>query len=217
MMAARALIEEMEPMPTRLIPAITVVNDSRWLNKDVTDHLGRPASVRRVYDVDGEHVAVLTSALPVAEGGEAICGEHVDLLATAEEPPAFPDFLDQRNQLAVLEGAVFRDGATEDDARRYRALADAIGRRQGAEARLTRALFSTAMSGDRVYLTGTGILTTIVDPDPRPEPGLDGVRLYVRARLDTHHLDENPHLARTHPDGIADLSTLTLFPTLGLI
>ncbi|MEV8544576.1 hypothetical protein [Streptomyces sp. NPDC051572] len=204
-------------MRTGLIATLTVVDDSPWLGKCVSDHLSRPASVRRVYDVEGEHVAVLTSDLPASEGNDAICGEHVGLLATETDAPAFPDFLAQREQLADLEHTVFYGDATEDNAARYRALADTIGRYQGAESRLSRALFSTAQPGDRVYLTGKGMFATIVDPDPEPEPGLDGVRLYVRARLDEIHLREEPHLRRAHPGGVLDLSTLLLFPTLGLV
>ncbi|MGW1291001.1 hypothetical protein ACWD4N_47560 [Streptomyces sp. NPDC002586] len=198
-----------------LIPTITVLDDSPWLGKNVTDHLHRPATVRRVYDVDGEHVAVLTSDHPASEDHDAISAEHVGLLATDADAPAFPDFLAQRDQLVDLEHTIFYEDATEDDVRRYRALADTITRYQGAESRLSRALFSTARTGDRVYLTGTGMFATITDPDP--EPALDGLRLHIRARLDETHLRQHPHLRRAHPDGLLDLSTLTLFPTLGLI
>lgn len=202
-------------MRNSLIPTVTALDDSPWLGKDVTDHLGRPATVRRVYDVDGEHVAILTSELPESEDIDAIRGEHVDLLATDSDAPAFPDFLALRDQLATLEHKVFYEDATEGDARSYRALADTIGRYQGAESRLSRALFSTAETGDRVYLSGKGMFATIVEPDP--EPSLDGLRLYVRARLDEIHLRKDPHLRRAHPGGVLDLSTLTLFPTLGLV
>ncbi|MDX3694702.1 hypothetical protein PV726_31105 [Streptomyces europaeiscabiei] len=202
-------------MRNSLIPTVTALDDAAWLGKNVTDHLGRPGTVRRVYDVAGEQVAILTSELPASEDTDAIWGEHVALLATDSDAPAFPDFLARRNELVALERTVFSGDATEDEARRYRDLADIVGRYQGAEGRLCRALFSTAQSGDRVYLTGKGMFATIVDPDP--EPSLDGLRLYVRARLDEIHLRKDPHLLRAHPGGVLDLSTLLLFPTLGLV
>jgi hypothetical protein len=202
-------------MRNSLIPTVTALNDSPWLGKNTTDHLGRPGTVRRVYDVDGEHVAILTSELPASEDIDAIWGEHVDLLATDSDAPAFPDFLVRRNHLVALERTVFAGDATEDEARRYRDVADILGRYQGAEGRLCRALFSTAQPGDRVYLNGKGMFATIVDPDP--VPSLDGLRPYVRARFDEIHLRKNPHLLRAHPGGVLDLSTLLLFPTLGLV
>jgi hypothetical protein len=202
-------------MRNSLIPTVSALDGSPWLGKNVTDHLGRSGNVRRVYDVDGEHVAILTSELPASEDIDAIWGEHVDLLATDSDAPAFSDFLARRNQLVTLESTVFTGEATEDEARRYRDLADIVMRYQGAEGRLCRALFSTAQSGDRVYLNGKGMFATIVDPDP--EPSLDGLRPYVRARLDEIHLRKDPHLLRAHPGGVLDLSTLLLFPTLGLV
>jgi hypothetical protein len=205
------------PMGTELVHHVQPVTESPWLSMGVTDHLGRPATVRRVYDVDGEHVAVLTSDLPTAEGGDAIYGEHVGLLATADQPPAFPDYQAQWKQLTVLESALHRDDATEDDARRFRALADTLKPFQRSRLRLKMALLTEAQSGDRVYLTGKGLFATIVAPDPYDEYADDGVRLHLRARLDESHLRDNPRLSNAHPDGILDLSTLRLFPTLGLI
>ncbi|MFG2210916.1 hypothetical protein [Streptomyces sp. NPDC048638] len=204
-------------MGTELAHHVQPVTESPWLNEHVTDHLGRPATVRRLYDVDGENVAVLTSDLPTAEGGDAIYSEHAGLLATADQPPAFPDYQTRWKQLTTLENALYQDDATEDDARRFRALADTLRPFQHSRLRLKMALLADAQSGDRVYLTGRGLFATILDPDPYNESADDGVRLNLRARLDETHLRDNPHLRNAHPDGILDLSTLRLFPTLGLI
>ncbi|MFD3422108.1 hypothetical protein [Streptomyces decoyicus] len=193
---------------------VQTVDDSTWLAKDVTDHLGRPATVRRVYEVRGQHVALLTSALPASEGGEAICGEHVDLLCADGRPPAFPRFLNKIAELGRLEEALYNDGATEADAQRFRAAARALKPYQRAEHYLRQALIDQARPGDRMYLTSKDWYATLADLDSHPLRDLPRQALHVR--LDDAALREQPSLLESHPDGIVELSTLTMWPTLGL-
>ncbi|MFI1769122.1 hypothetical protein ACH41H_44820 [Streptomyces sp. NPDC020800] len=202
-------------MDNELTAQAVVVPDSPWLGKAVTDHLGRPATVRRVYEVRGQHVAVLTSDLPAAQGGEAICGEHVDLLSTDNQAPAFPGFRDKLDQLANLESALYCTDATEDDARAFRALRMALEPFQFAEYRLRHALLDQARPGDRLYLTGKDWYATLHDLDDHPLRDLP--RMALRVRLDDSALREEPHILERHPDGIVELNTLTMWPTLDLI
>ncbi|MEV6425992.1 hypothetical protein [Streptomyces sp. NPDC051662] len=202
-------------MDHELTAQATALPDSPWLGKAVTDHLGRPATVRRVYEIDGQHVAVLTSALPADQGGEAICGEHVDLLSADGRAPAFPGFLDKLARLADLESALHDPGATEDDARAFRALQQAIKPYQFAEYRLRQALIDQAQPGDRLYLTGKHWYVTLADLDGHPMR--DFPRMALRVRLEDDVLREESHILERHPDGVIELSTLTMWPTLGLI
>ncbi|MFI1312520.1 hypothetical protein ACH4TS_20600 [Streptomyces albidoflavus] len=202
-------------MDNELTAQAVAVPDSPWLGKAVTDHLGRPAAVRRVYEVRGQHVAVLTSDLPAAQGGEAIYGEHIDLLSTDDQAPAFPGFRDKLDQLADLEDALYRTDATEDDARAFRALRVTLEPFQFAEYRLRHALLDQAQPGDRLYLTGKDWYATLHDLDDHPLRDLP--RMALRVRLDDSALREEPHILKRHPDGIVELTTLTMWPTLGLI
>lgn len=192
----------------------TPVPDSPWLGVDVTDHLGRPARVRRVYDVDGEHVAYLTSALPADEDGEAICGEHTALLSAPGHPAAVPDFPGRLAELGRLEETAHSRGATDADVERFRAAARALEPYDRAEHRLRDALFDQAQPGDRVYLTGKDWYATDADLDDHPLPDLP--RRALRVRLDDAVLHAHPHLLTRHPDGIINLSVLRMWPTLGL-
>ncbi|MEV1040539.1 hypothetical protein AB0J01_28395 [Streptomyces sp. NPDC050204] len=188
---------------------------SPWLGKAVTDHLGRPATVRRVYEIGGQHVAVLTSALPAAQGGEAIYGEHVDLLSADGKAPAFPGFRDKLSRLADLESALHEPGATEDGARAFRTLQQTLKPYQLAEYRLRQALIDQAQPGDRLYLTGKDWYVTLASLDDHPLRDLP--RMALRVRLEDASLREESHILERHPDGIVELSTLTMWPTLGLI
>lgn len=190
------------------------VHDSPWLGEHVTDHLGRPATVRRVYDVDGEHVAYLTSSLPAAEDGEAVCGEHTALLSAPGRPAAVPDFPGKLAELGRLEEAAHSRGATEDDIARFRAAARALEPYDRAEDHLRQALFDQAQPGDRVYLTGKDWYATIADHDDNPLR--DFPRLTLRVRLDDTVLRAHPHLLARFPGGIVNLSTLRMWPTLDL-
>ncbi|MFF8786956.1 hypothetical protein [Streptomyces sp. NPDC015125] len=198
-----------------LVAPATPVNDSPWLGKDVTDHLGRPATVRRVYDVRGQHVALLTSASSAPEKGEAIYGEHVALLSADGQPPTFPDFQDKRAELVRLECILHSEGATKADAERFRAAAQALAPYQQARGRLRQALIDQAQPGDRVYLTRQGSYATVADADSYPLDDLP--RLSMHVRLGDDALRNDPYLLEGHPDGIVELSTLTLWPTLDLI
>ncbi|MFG3429698.1 hypothetical protein [Streptomyces californicus] len=202
-------------MAAQLARVIRVVSDSPWLGKDVTDHLDRPAIVRRVYDVNGQHTAVLTSALPAIEGGEAISGEHVDLLSTGGKAPVFPGYQDKLSELADLESTLHSVGATEEDALHFRAAHQALKPYQLAEYHLRQALIDQAEPGDRVYLTGKDWYGTIADIDDHPLHDLP--RMALRIRLDDSALNEEPHLLERHPDGIIQLPTLMMWPTLNLI
>lgn len=202
-------------MAAELVRVARVVSDSTWLGKDVTDHLGRPAVVRRVYDVNGQHTAVLTSALPAIKGGEAISGEHVDLLSIGGQAPIFPGYLDKLDELADLENTLHSEGATEEDALLFRAADQVLKPYQQAEYHLRQALVDQAEPGDRVYLTGKDWYATIVDIDDHPLHDLP--RMALGIRLDDSALAEEPHLLERHPDGIIQLSTLMMWPTLGLI
>lgn len=192
----------------------TPLPDSPWLGRAVTDHLGRHATVRGVYEVGGQHVAVLTSTLPVAQGGEAICGEHVDLLSSDGQAPAFPGFRDKLNRLGDLEGALHSAGATEDDARAFSALRRTLAPYQQAEYRLKQALIDQMRPGDRIYLTGKGWYATLEDLDD--DPLRDLPRMALRIRLDDAALQEAPSILERHPDGVIELSTLMMWPTLDL-
>ncbi|MFI1189174.1 hypothetical protein [Streptomyces californicus] len=192
-----------------------VVSKSPWLGEDVIDHLGRPAIVRSVYDVNGEHTAVLTSALPAIKGGEAISGEHVDLLSKPGTAPAFPGYQDKLSELADLESTLHSVGATEEDALHFRAAHQALKPYQLAEYHLRQALIDQAEPGDRVYLTGKDWYATIVDIGDHPLH--DPPRMALRIRLDNSALSEEPHILQRHPDGIIQLSTLMMWPTLGLV
>ncbi|WP_331746136.1 hypothetical protein OG923_34700 (plasmid) [Streptomyces halstedii] len=202
-------------MDNELTAQAVAVPDSPWLGKAVTDHLGRPAAVRRVYEVRGQHVAVLTSDLPAAQGGEAIYGEHVDLLSTDDQAPAFPGFRDKLDQLANLESALHDPSATEADAHAFRALQQVIKPHQHAEYHLRHALIDQARPGDRLYLTGKHWYATLHDLDDHPLRDLP--RVALRVRLDDSALREEPHILKRHPDGIVELTTLTMWPTLDLI
>ncbi|MEO3976980.1 hypothetical protein [Streptomyces sp. CAU 1734] len=191
------------------------VNDSHWLGKEVTDHLGRPATVRRVYDVQGQPVALLTSPLPATENGEAIYGEHTALLSADGQPPAFLGFQDKLDELGRLESALYADGATEEDAQRFRAASQELKPYQQSRYYLRQALVDQAQPGDRMYLTGKGRCATVVDIDDHPLCDLP--RMALRLRLDEATLREEPHLLESHPDGIVELSTIMMWPTLGLI
>ncbi|MFF9786344.1 hypothetical protein [Streptomyces nigrescens] len=201
-------------MITDPVAPATLVYDSLWLDKDVTDRLGRPATVRRVYDVQGHHVAVLTSTLPASEGGEAISGEHIDLLSADGQPPAFPNFQEKFDELVRLEEVLHSGGATEADAECFRAAAQALKPYQHAEQRLRQALIDQAQPGDRVYLTGKDWYATVVDADDHPLHDLP--RMALPIRLDAAALRDDPYLQTRHPDGIVELSTLRLWPTLNL-
>ncbi|MFF9436334.1 hypothetical protein ACF1BP_21630 [Streptomyces sp. NPDC014735] len=202
-------------MDDELTPRAVALPQSPWLGKAVTDRLGRPATVRRIYETGGQHVAVLTSALPAAQGGEAICGEHVGLLSADGRAPAFPGFRDKLSRLADLESALHDPGATEDDARAFRALHQTLKPYQHAEYNLRQALIDQAQPGDRVYLTGKHWYGTLADLDDHPLRDLP--RMALRIRLDDATLREEPHILERHPDGIIELTTLTMWPTLGLI
>ncbi|MER0476826.1 hypothetical protein ABR737_00385 [Streptomyces sp. Edi2] len=206
-------------MTTDLIAPITTVDDSPWLGKDVTDHLGRPATVRRVYDVRGQHVTVLTSTLPASNGGEATCGEHVDLLSADGQPPAFPDFQDRFAELVRLEEALYSADATSEDAARFRAADQALKPYREARRHLRQALIQQAQPGDRVYLTGKDWYATIIDADLDADADADSdlPRLSMRVRLDDAALHDDPYLLKSHPDGIIEYSTLKMWPTLNLI
>lgn len=195
--------------------AVTPVAGSPWLGQDVTDHLGRPATVRRVYDVDGEHVALLTSALPAYQGGEAVHGEHVGLLSAPGRSPALTGFRDRLAELGRLEGVLHDDGATEADAGRFRDAAQALKPYTQSVFRLRQALIDQAQPGDRVYLTGKDWYATVDDLDDSPLHDLP--RLALPVRLDDDALRRAPHLRRRHPDGLVELSTLGMWPTLGLL
>lgn len=202
-------------MTAELASGARVVTDSPWLGKDVTDHLDRPATVRRVYDVNGQHTAVLTSTLPALDGGEAISGEHVGLLSLDGQPPAFPGYRDKLTELGELEHTLHSDGATEEDALRFRAASQTLKPYQHAEYHLRQALIDQAQPGDRVYLTGKDWYGTIADLDDHPLRDLP--RMALRLRLDDAALREEPHILERHPDGIIELTTLMMWPTLDLI
>ncbi|MET8605823.1 hypothetical protein ABZV92_19990 [Streptomyces rubiginosohelvolus] len=202
-------------MAAELVGVARVVSDSPWLGKEVTDHLGRPAIVRRVYDVNGQHTAVLTSSLPAIDGGEAISGEHVDLLSTGGNAPVFPGYQDKLSELADLESTLHSGGATEEDALQFRAAHQALKPYQQAEYHLRQALIDQAEPGDRVYLTGKDWYGTVADIDDDPLHDLP--RMALRIRLDDSVLNEKPHLLERHPEGTIELTTLMMWPTLGLI
>ncbi|WP_446047618.1 hypothetical protein [Streptomyces olivaceus] len=197
------------------LASATTVDDSHWLGREVVDHLGRPATVRRVYDVRGQHVAVLTSDLPAVENGEAIYGEHTSLLSAEGQAPAFPGFQDKFRELARLERILHTEGGTEEDAHRFRAASQALKPYQEARYYLRQALIDQAEPGDRIYLTGKNWYATIADIDGHSLRDLP--RMALRLRLDDAALREAPHILESHPDGIVELTTIMMWPTLGLI
>ncbi|MFJ9380156.1 hypothetical protein [Streptomyces sp. NPDC101455] len=177
------------------------------LGNTMTDLDGRRGVVRHLYRVDTVEVAILTAVVPAPQACP-IWDTPVDLLARDGEEAAVPNFRQQSDELSDLEIRVLHGCASETDTTRCNALRERLVPYFEAGISLHSRLIAQVKPGDRVvdYLTnrqGTGL-----DPDPRP-------RFSVRHTM-TVQLDE-VHRCKTWPDGITDLSTVVLYPTLGLL
>lgn len=189
------------------VPEPVPLTDSNWLGQTVTDLEGRQGVVRLVYQVDAVQVAILTAASPDPETCP-IWDEPLDLLARDGEKAAFADYSQQADEVGRLEMAVLRGSASPAETNRYRALRDRVARYTKAQTSLHFALIAQVRAEDRVIDYLHNWQGTVLDPDPLPRLSF---RAKMTVRLDEAHIDER------WPDGIADLWTTTLYPTLGLL
>lgn len=186
---------------------ITPLPGSDWLGHTVTDLDGRGGVVRHVYQVDAVQVAILTAVVP-NPGICPIWDAPVDLLARDGEKATVPHFRQHSAELGDLEIRVLHGYASEAETTRYSALRKRLAPYFEAPSSLHAALIAEVQPGDRVVDYLTNRQGTVLDPDPLP-------RLSARHTM-TVQLDEE-HRCETRPDGITDLSTITLYPTLGLL
>jgi hypothetical protein len=186
---------------------ITPLPESDRLGRTMTDLDGRRGVVRRVYQVDAVQVAILTAVVP-DPGVCPIWDEPVDLLARDGEKAAVPYFRQQSDELGDLEIRVLHGCASETETARYSALRKRLTPYFEAGSSLHGVLIAQVQPGDRVVDYLTNRQGTVLDPDPLPQ-------LSVRHTM-TVRLDE-VHRCETWPDGITNLSTVTLYPTLGLL
>ncbi|WP_328372912.1 hypothetical protein OG800_49320 (plasmid) [Streptomyces sp. NBC_00445] len=180
---------------------------SDWLGHTVTDLDGRRGVVRRVYQADTVQVAILTAADQEPDSCP-IWDEPLDLLAREGEGAAFPLFRQLVEEVGDLEILVLRGHAREAEKDRYRALRDRLGPYHKAQSSLHFALIQQVQAGDRVIDYLRNWQGTVLAPDLPPAMSF---RHKMTVRLDEAHHDER------WPDGIVDLFTVTLYPTLGLL
>lgn len=187
-------------------PELTPLAESDWLGQTVTDLEGRHGMVRRVYQVDTIQVAILTSTTP----DPAVCpiwDEPLDLLARDGERAAFAEYRQYVDEVGDLEIRVLHGQSSEAERRRYRTLRGRLDPYPNAQGNLHLALMEQVQSGDRVVDYLKNWHGTVLDPDPLPKMSL---RHKMTIRLDEAHHSER------WPDGVVNLSTITLYPTLGL-
>ncbi|MGW1496077.1 hypothetical protein [Streptomyces sp. NPDC002402] len=189
------------------VPDPIPLTESDWLGRTVTDLEGCRGVVRRVYQVDAVQVAVLHAASPDPDACP-IWVESLDLLARDGEKAAFADYSQQADEVGRLEMAVLRGNASAAETDRYRALRDRVARYPKAQTSLHFALIAQVQAGDRVIDYLQNWRGTVLDPDPLPRMSF---RPKVTVRLDEAHIDER------WPNGIVNLWTTTLYPTLGLL
>jgi hypothetical protein len=182
------------------------LTESDWLGQTVTDLEGRRGVVRRVYQVDAVQVAILIAAPDLDTC--PIWDEPLDLLARDGEKAAFADYPQQADEAGRLEMAVLRGNASAAETGRYRALRDRVARYPTAQSSLHFALIAQVRAGDRVIDCLQNWQGTVLNPDPLP-------RMPFRSKM-TVRLDE-AHRGKRWPDGVVDLWTVTLYPTLGLL
>lgn len=186
-------------------PGPTPLAKSDWLEQPVTDSAGREGVVRRVFQVGTVQVGILT-AVDCNPVGCPIWEEPLDLVARRGEVAAFPDFRQRVEEFGALELLVLHARATQAEADRYLALRDRLAPYSRAQTDLYSALIAQVRPGDRVATEA--VRGTVLDPDPLPR---FSVRLTFTMQLDAVHRDAG------RPDGIVDLATFCLFPTLGLL
>ncbi|WP_330351866.1 hypothetical protein [Streptomyces sp. NBC_00582] len=189
------------------VPDPVPLTESDWLGQTVTDLADRQGVVRRVYEVDAVHVAILTAAVPDPDTCP-IWDEPLDLLARDGEKAAFADYPQQTDEVGRLEIAVLRGNTSPAETNRYRALRNRVTRYTKAQSSLHFALIAQVRAGDRVIDYLRNWQGTVLDPDPLPRMSF---RPKMTVRLDEAHRDER------WPDGVVDLWTVTLYPTLGLL
>ncbi|MCX4682289.1 hypothetical protein OG413_44720 [Streptomyces sp. NBC_01433] len=181
--------------------------ESDWLDRTVTDLDGRRGVVRRVYQVGAVQVAILTTA----DQSPDLCpiwDMPLDLLAREGQKAAFPAYRQQVSEVGRLEFLVLYGKASEAETSRYRSMRDRLAPYSQAQSSLHVALIGQIQAGDRVVDYLQNWHGTVLNPDPLPEMPF---RHTMTVRLDEAHREER------WPDGIVDLFTVTLYPTLGLL
>jgi hypothetical protein len=181
--------------------------ESDWLGHTVTDLAGRTGVVRRVYQVEAVQVAILTATAPAPDGCP-IWDAPLDLVSRDGEKMAFPNYQQQADETGDLEFLVLHGRASLVQQDRYRVLRDRLDPYLRAPSSLHSALIEQVQAGDRVIDYMANRQGTVLEPDPLP-------RLTARHKM-TVRLD-GPHRDERWPDGIVDLPTVTLYPTLELL
>jgi hypothetical protein len=188
-------------------PELTPLAESEWLGQTVTDLEGQQGLVRRVYEVGAVQVAILTStdtdlsACPIRD-------EPLDLLARPDGRAAFTEHRQQVDEVCTLEVRVLHGQSSEAERSHYRTLRGRLDPYSNAQTSLHLALMEQVQAGDRVVDYLKNWHGTVLDPDPLPKMSF---RHKMTIRLDEEHRSER------WPDGIVSLSTVTLYPTLGLL
>jgi hypothetical protein len=188
-------------------PDLAPLAECEWLGQSVTDLEGQQGVVRRVYEVDAVQVAILTSA-GTDLNACPIRDEPLDLLARNGEKAAFADYRQQVDEVGALEVRVLHGQSSEAERSRYRTLRGRLDPYSNAQTSLHLALMEQVQAGDRVIDYLTNWHGTVLDPDVLPKMPF---RHTMAIRLDEAHRSER------WPDGIVNLSTITLYPTLGLL
>ncbi|MFZ3491837.1 hypothetical protein ACODT5_01105 [Streptomyces sp. 5.8] len=184
------------------VPDPAPLATSDWLGRTVTDLKGRQGVVRRVYQVGAVQVAILTATI-LDPRSCPIWDEPLDLLARDDEGAAFPDYEQLTDEVGRLEMSVVRGIASEGEADRYRTLRDQVAPYATAQSALHFALITQVRAGDRVVDCLHNRQGTVLDPSL--------FHLKMTVRLDEAHRDDR------WPDGVVDLYTPVLYPTLGLL
>jgi hypothetical protein len=188
-------------------PNLAPLAESEWLGQSVTDLEGQQGVVRRVYEVDAVQVAILTSA-GTDLNACPIRDEPLDLLARNGEKAAFAEYRQQVDEVGALEVRVLHGQSSEAERSRYRTLRGRLDPYSNAQTSLHLALMEQVQAGDRVIDYLKNWHGTVLDPDVLPKMPF---RHTMAIRLDEAHRSER------WPDGIVNLSTITLYPTLGLL
>ncbi|MFM9458364.1 hypothetical protein [Streptomyces europaeiscabiei] len=188
-------------------PKLAPLAESEWLGQTVTDLEGQQGVVRRVYEVDAVQVAILTSA-GTDLNAYPIRDEPLDLLARNGEKAAFAEYRQQVDEVGALEVRVLHGQSSEAETSRYRTLRGRLDPYSNAQTSLHLALMEQVQAGDRVIDYLKNWHGTVLDPDVPPKMPF---RHTMAIRFDEAHRSER------RPDGIVNLSTVTLYPTLGLL